>query len=247
MRSEEFIATLSAQADEDEKFATMQKNIPLGVDAAGQIAYARKGNPLFFSRHTCVTGNGRSGFIRRLLITLSCLYEKGEACFFVLSPLSEYGELLRMKNMELTLPYVRNKEDLERGIDALRELIRMRDYGEGYPRLIVVLDGVENLEGCNRNQDLEEYRGAIEILSRREDVDIITGVDLTKSIFSGFPGAFVGVGNCLVATRELGKADVTFVLDDASLTLPMPITYPSAPSLTETVLFFNSVARIREE
>ncbi len=243
MRSDEFVALLSAQADEDEKFSTMQKNIPLGVDAAGNIAYARRGTPLFFSRHTCVTGSGRSAFIRRLLITLSCLYDRGDVCFFVLSTSPEYGELLHMKNMEITLPYIREKWDFERGIDTLKELVRMRDYGKGYPRLIVVLDGVEGLEGCNRNEDLEEYRAAIEILSRREDVDIITGVDLTKSIFSGYPGAFVGVGNCLVATREFGKADVTYVQDDASLTMPMPITYPSTPSMTETVLFFNSVAK----
>ncbi len=242
MRSEELLAKLSAQADDDEKFAKMQKNIPLGVDAAGQIAYARRGS-LFFSRHTCVTGGGRSGFIRRLLITLSCLYERGEICFFVLSPGQDYGELLRMKNMEITLPYIHDKVDFERSVDTLRELLRMREYGRGYPRLLVVLDGIEDLEGCNRNQDLEEYRAVVEILSRREDVDIITGVDLTKSIFSGYPGAFVGVGNCLVATRELGKADVTYVQDDASLTMPMPITYPTAPSITETVLFFNSVAK----
>ncbi len=243
MRSDEFVASLSAQADEDEKFATMQKNIPLGVDAAGNIAYARRGEPLFFSRHTCVTGGGRSVFIRRLLITLSCLYEKGELCFFVLSTSLDYGELLRMKNMELTLPYIRDKADFEKGVETLKELIRQREYGKGYPRLVVVLDGIEGLGNCNRNEDLEEYRATIEILSRREDVDIITGVDLTKSIFSGYPGAFVGVGNCLVATREFGKADVTYVQDDASLTMPMPITYPSTPSITETVLFFNSVAK----
>ncbi len=243
MRSDEFVASISAQADEDEKFTAMQKNIPLGVDAAGNIAYARRDIPLFFSRHTCVTGGGRTVFIRRLLITLSCLYERGEICFFVLSPKADYGELLRMKNMELTLPYIRDKADFERSVDTLKELVRQRDYGRGYPRLVLVLDGIESLENCNRNEDLEEYRAVIEVLSRREDVDIITGVDLTKSIFSGYPGAFVGVGNCLVATRELGKADVTYVQDDASLTMPMPITYPSAPSITETVLFFNSVVK----
>ncbi len=242
MTSKEFVELLSAQADE-EKIAIIRRNIPLGVDASGQIACARKGQPLFFSRHTCVTGGGRSAFIRRLLITLACIYKREELCFFVLSPAAEYGELLRMKNMEITLPYIREKGDLERGVDTLKELLRMRECGKGYPRLLVVMDGVEGLEGCNRNQDLEEYRAAMELLSRREDVDLITGVDLTKSIFSGYPGAFVGIGNCLVATRELGKADVTYVQDDASLTMPMPITYPSAPSLTETVLFFNSVAK----
>ena len=75
---------------------------------------------------------------------------------------------------------------------------------------------------------------------------MIAGVDLTKSIFSGYPGAFVGIGNCLVATREMGKADVTYVNDDATLTMPLPITYPSAPAITETILFFNAVAKDEE-
>ncbi len=246
MRSDEFLSTLSALTGE-EQFALAQKNIPLGVDAVGNIAYARRGENLFSSRHTCVTGGGRSAFIRRLLITLACLYERGEICFFVLSPVEEYGELLRMRRMDLTLPYVRDKGDYERGIDTLKELLRMREYGEGYPRLIVVLDGIERLEGCNRNEDLEEYREVIDLLSRRRDVDIVTGVELTKSIFSGYPGAFVGVGNCLVATRELGKADVTYVAEDASLTMPMPVSYPFAPSLTETVVFFNSVVGVENK
>ena len=99
------------------------------------------------------------------------------------------------------------------------------------------------MEGCNRNEDLEEYRDIIDLLARRENVELIAGVELTKSIFSGYPGAFVGVGNCLVATREMGKADVTYVNDDASLTMPTPITYPSAPAIMETILFFNSVSK----
>ncbi len=243
MHSKEFISALSVLAAEDEKFEQMRKNLPLGVDSVGNIVYARRGETLYSSRHTCVTGGNKSGFLRRLLITLSCLYEKGEISFFVLSPNLDYGELLRMKSMDLTLPYIRAKSDFDQAIDALKELLRMREFGKGYPRLVVVLDGVENLEGCNRNGDLEEYRSLFELLARRENVDVLTGVELTKSIFSGYPGAFVGVGNCLVATREAGKADVTFVQEDASLTLPSPLTYPDEPSLTETVLFFNSVSK----
>ncbi len=242
MKSDEFISSLSALAADDDKFEKMRTDIPLGVDSAGNFMYARKSGT-FFSRHTCVTGSGRSAFIRRLLVTLSCLYEKSEICFFVLSPHTEYGELLRLRSMDITAPYIRSKEDLLQATDTLKELLHMRSYGKGYPRLIVVVDGVESLEGCNRNEDLEEDRAFIELLSRKEGVDIITGVDLAKSIFSGFPGAFVGVGNCLVATRESGKADVTYVQDDVSLTLPTPMTYPDAPSITETVLFFNSVSK----
>ena len=145
--------------------------------------------------------------------------------------------------MDATIPYVRLKSDFELAIEALKQLLREREYGKGYPRLFVVIDGIEGLEGCNRNEDLEEYRDVIDLLARRKDVELIVGAELTKSIFSGYPGAFVGIGNCLVATRETGKADVTYVNEDATLTMPIPITYPSMPSIMETVLFFNSVSK----
>ncbi len=243
MRSEEFISSISALAVEYEKLDRARKDIPLGVDSVGNITYARKREALSFTRHTCVTGGSRGNFIRRLLVTLSCLYDRSEICFFVLSPSTEYGELLRLKSMDLTLPYMRSKEDLSQATETLKHLLSTREYGKGYPRLVVVLDGLESLEDCNRNGDLEEYNKLLELLSRREDVDVVTGVELTKSIFSGYPGAFVGVGNCLIATRETGKADVTYVQEDTSLTMPLPLTYPDNPSLTETVLFFNSVSK----
>ncbi len=242
MRSDEFISLLSDLSKEYEEFIQLRKNIPLGIDSAEKVAYAKK-PPFFYGNHICVTGGGKSFFIRRLLITLSCLYDKGSVCFFVLSPYHEYGELLRMRSMDITVPYLRTKEDFDKGVETLKALLRLRANGKGYPRLVVVLDGLESLEGCNRNEDLEEYRDLIELLARKEDVEVITGAELTKSIFSSYPSAFVGVGNCLVATRESGKADVTYVQDDASLTMPSPIRYPCMPSLTETVLFFNSVSK----
>ena len=243
MRSEEFISTLSALAVSEEKFEKMRKDLPLGLDSVGNVVYAHKNATPYSTRLTCVTGGGKSAFIRRLLITAACLYERSEICFFVLSPNTEYGELLRMKYMDVTVPYIRLASDLEPAIDTLKELLRMREYGKGYPRLVVVLDGLEALDGCNRNEDLEEYRNIIDLLARREEIELIIGAELTKSIFSGYPGAFVGVGNCLVATRESGKADVTYVNDDATLTMPSPITYPDTPSVTETILFFNSVSK----
>ena len=243
MRSEEFIATLSSFAGEERKFEKMRMDLPLGLDSVSNIVYAHKYTLPYSTRLTCVTGGGKTAFIRRLLISLSCLYEKSDICFFILSPNTDYGELLRMKSMDATVPYIRAASDYELAIDTLKSLLSMREYGQGYPRLVVVVDGIETLEGCNRNEDLEEYRDLIEMLAKREDIELILGVELTKSIFSGYPGAFVGVGNCLVATRESGKADVTYVQDDASLTMPSPITYPDAPSITETILFFNSVSK----
>ena len=243
MRSEEFIALLSNSAKDEEKFEKSRKDVPLGLDSSDNVVYSHTHTKPYSTRFTCVTGGGKSAFIKRLLITVSCLYDKKDALFLILSPNTEYGEFLRLKSMDLTVPYIRSKYDFDLAIDTVKNLLREREYGRGYPRLFVVLDGVETLEGCNRNEDLEEYRDIIDLLARRDNVELIAGVDLTKSIFSGYPGAFVGVGNCLVATREMGKADVTYVNDDASLTMPIPMTYPSAPAIMETILFFNSVSK----
>ena len=70
-------------------------------------------------------------------------------------------------------------------------------------------------------------------------VDGIGSYAFIMSIFSGYPGAFVGLGNCLVTTREHGKADVTFVDDDSSLSLPIAMTYADLPTVEETVMDFN--------
>ena len=86
-----------------------------------------------------------------------------------------------------------------------------------------------------------EYREIFDLVSRHDDVEVITGVDLKKSIFSGSPGAFVGVGNCLVSTREEGKADVTYVGSDVTLSAPAPILYPTEPDLADTIVFLNSI------
>lgn len=243
MRSEEFIALLSSAAADEEKFDKARKDLPLGVDTVDNVVYAHKNTKPYSTRFTCVTGGGKSAFIKRLLITVSCLYDRADVCFLILSPNVEYGELLRLKSMDVTVPYIRTKSDLEFALETVRQLLREREYGKGYPRLFLVMDGIESLDGCNRNEDLEEYRDVIDLLARRDNVELIAGVELTKSIFSGYPGAFVGIGNCLVATREAGKADVTYVSDDATLTMPIPMSYPAAPSIMETILFFNSVSK----
>lgn len=243
MRSEDFISLISEKTEKDENFERVRLGVPLGLDVTGGVVLSQKREKPFTVRNTCVTGIGRTGYIRRLLITLSCLYEKADACFFVLSPRTEYGELLRLKSIDITVPYIRTKADLDQGVETLRELLSMREYGKGYPRLFVVLDGLEELPDCNRNGDLEEYRHIYDMIARRNDVDVVTGAELMKSIFSGYPGAFVGVGNCLVTTREEGKADVTYVNDDVGLSLPTPMNYPNEPSVTETVIFLNSIPK----
>ena len=243
MRSEEFISTISALSQGDEKFEEIRYGLPLGLDAASNLALAQKTRKPLTVRNTCVTGVNTSNFIRRMLISVSCLFERDEACFFIISPKTEYGELLRLKSIDATVPYIRLKSDLDLALDTIKELLRMRENGTGYPHLFIALDGLENLPDCNKSGDLEEYRAIFELIRRREDVDVICGVDLTRTIFSGYPGAFVGIGNCLVSLREEGKADVTYVKEDASLSLPVPITYPSAPSVLETVIFLNSLPK----
>ena len=243
MRMDEYIKRISELSEQDEKFEELRKGLPLGVDVSGNILLSQKRERPLSIRHTGVTGVGRTTYIRRLLISIACLYEKNEACFLVLSPKNEYGELLRLRSVDVTVPYIRSKADLALAVDTLKELIRQREYGGGYPHLFVVLDGLENLDGCNVNGDLAEYQEIFDLFHRRNDVDVISGSDLMKSIFSGYPGAFVGAGNCLVSLREEGKGDVTYVDEDGSLSLPMPIHYPSSPSITETVIFLNSLPK----
>ena len=124
---------------------------------------------------------------------------------------------------------------------TIKELLAQREDGKGYPHLFIVLDGLEELGESDRNSDLEEYRNIFDLFTRREDVDVICGTELMRSIFSGYPGAFVGVGNCLVSLREDGKADVTYVNDDATLSLPIPVHYPNEPSVMETIIYLNAL------
>lgn len=242
MRSEEFISKISNLSEENEKFEQLRAGIPLGVDVGDNVVLARKKAPLS-TRHLCVTGSGKTNFIRRTLITLSCLYEKQDASFLIISPKAEYGELLRLHSLDAVVPYIRLKSDFTQAIETVKELIRMRADGKTYPKLFLVLDGIEELEGCNNSGDLEEYHSVLELVARRQDVEVINGIDLVKSIFSGYPGAFVGIGNCLVTTREVGTADVTYVNDDSSLSPPTVMHYPSAPSVMETVIFLNSIQK----
>lgn len=243
MKSEEFITLLSANATDEGELKRLRAGIPLGLDGLQNIVLSQRTEHKYTVSHTCVTGARRTTFIRRILIALSCLYDCEEANFFILSPRGDYGELLRLQSADVTAPYIRTKSDLDEALRCLRELVSLYRQGQGYPRLILVLDGLEELENCNGNGDLEEYRTVFEALAREKNVDVISGVELMRSIFSGNPGVFVGVGNCLVTTREEGKADVTYVGEDSSLSLPIALVYPDSPSVTETLIFINSLSK----
>lgn len=174
------------------------------------------------------------------MVTLSCLYDRSEAMFLILSPYAEYSELLRLRAADVTVPFINNYADYLSALDTVRELVRMRSLNVGYPRLFVVMDGLEELPDVKRDGMLDPYRLCFEAVGAGR-VEIITGADLLKSIFSGYPGAFVGIGNCLVTPKGEGKADVTYVNADSSLTLPKEIRYPDTPSLTQSIDFFNSL------
>ena len=247
MNAEEFITLLSEKSGEEAQLKTLRNRVPLGVDAFHDIVCSQNKEHPYTANHTCITGARRTVFIRKLLLTLSCLYEKEEANFFILSPRAEYGELLKLKNADITVPFIRDKKDFENALVCLKELLSLYKQGVGFPKLLLVLDGVEELEDCYKNGDFEEYRTVLEMLAVEKNVQVIVGADLMKSIFSGEPGVFVGVGNSLVTTREEGRADVTFVHDDFSLSLPTAIEYPQTPSVTETIIFLNSLAAKRNQ
>ena len=243
MRTEAFIEAV-CKNEKGERFEELRKGLPIGKDENGEILLAQKREKPLTVRNTCVTGAGRTDFIRRLVVILSCLYDKEQASFFVLSPYVEYGELLRLNSVDVTVPYIRNKEDINGAIETLKELVRIRSMGAGHPRLFLIMDGLEELPDSKKSGELEEYRAIMELLTRKKDIEIITGVDLGKSIFAGFPGAFLGIGNCLITTREKGEADVTYVGEDSSLTLPVPMTYPCEPSVLESITFLNKVPAV---
>ena len=240
MRAEEFITFLTEKASAETERNALKAGFPLGLDAAGDAVLSQTVEHSFTPNHTCITGAKRTTFIKRFLITLSRLYEKTEANFLVVSPRAEYGELLRYKGIDVTVPYVRTKADLEKVKACVKGLVSEYARGVGYPKLFLVLDGLEELSETNASGDLDEYREFLDMLAREKNVAIISGVELMKSIFSGNPGVFVGVGNCLVTTREEGRADVTYVGEDSSLSMPIAIQYPDSPSVLETIIYLNA-------
>jgi len=242
MRAEEFISILSEKSGDETALKTLRNRVPLGIDALREVVYSQTREHPYTVKNTCVTGARRTTFIRKLLLTLSCLYEREEANFLILSPRAEYGELLKLQNADITAPFLREKADLDSAFACVKELVALYRQGTGFPKLILVMDGLEELEGSNTRGDLEEYREILEFLARETNVETIVGADLMKSIFSGDPGVFVGVGNCLVTTREEGRADVTYVGNDCSLSMPTVMEYPQTPPVTETVIFLNSLA-----
>ena len=231
-----------SSANDYNQLKQLRQQIPLGLDMAGNVVTAQKRHGAVALKHTCVTGSRRVDCICNLLMTFSCLYDKEEVSFIILSPRKRYAELLGLKHMNVIVPYVRTKAELDALLLGLRDLVNMYSQGKGYPHLFLVVDGLEELPDCNLSGDFKEYNDLFAGVSRRPNIEIISGVDLIKSIYSGCPGAFVGIGNCLITTREDGKADVTYVGEDTNLSLPVLIDFPSEPPVKEMVQLFNGLS-----
>lgn len=240
MCEEEFIALTLEQCKTDEGRAKLLAGLPLGLDAMGNFVFSKTSVRAYTAAHTCVTGARRTMFIRRLLCCLSCVYPKEEATFLVLSPHKEYGELLRLHGVDATVPYINGRADLDLALACIRELVSQYAQGGKYPKLFLVLDGLEELPQSNQSGMLEEYRAFLELVVRYKNVHVISGADLMQSVFSDDPGVFVGVGNTLITAQEEDRADVTYVHEDHSLSMPSGIIYPNTPSLLETIIYLNA-------
>lgn len=240
MRTDELIATLSEISKTNPaEFDRLRESMPLGVDSFGGVAVSHRENKIERYHHTCVSGAFKTEFIKRLVLTLACIYERGEAAFLILSPYLTYGELMNLKNADVTIPFVRGGEDLKKALDCLQEIVRMRGEGKTAPKLFVVLDGIETL--AEGDTALVSYRPFLDTVGV-SGIEIISGVNLQNTAFGGYPGGFVGVGNCLITTGNEGFADLTYVNLDTSMSLPKTVSYPSAPSVAECIAFFNGIA-----
>ncbi len=242
MRTDEYIKRLSeiSKANEAE-FERLRAGIPIGEDLAQEIALARAETDVARYHHTCVTGGSRTEFIRRVIFTLSCIYDKSEIAFLIVSPNLAYGELMKLKNADVTVPFIRSGEDLALVLQTVKELARARAVERFSARLFVVLDGLEDLPDDAKQGTFESYRPFFEAVGT-SGIEIITGVELRNSIYAGYPGVFVGVGNALVTPDADGNADVTVVAPDGSMGLPKKIVYPSTPTVRECIEYFNGIA-----
>ena len=242
MKIQEYIQSLIYLSNTSERnVQEFCQAIPLGVGDDNQPVFAHKEVCPARYHHICVTGEKRGEYIRRLILSLCKLYGQDNVSFLVLSPDKAYGELLHLKDADITVPFINRYADCTSCLETLRELVRMRTAGEeNYAKLFVVLDGLEDVaDEKGEKQSFECFKPFFDVVGA-SGVEIVTGVDLEKSIFSGYPGAFVGHGNALVSTDVLGKADVTYVGVDSCLSLPLSVSYPDGASVADCVFALNA-------
>lgn len=241
MKTEEFVSALSEISERNVyKFEQVRASIPLGMDEAGTVVVAHREENAARYFHVCVTGENGTAYTAQLALTLACLYEKSAASFLILSPHEKYGELLRLKNADFTVPYLRSVGDLENALATLKEIRQFKTTNAGCPKHFVVLDGLEELPDAENSGALTAYRRFFEELGG-SGVEIISRVDLSKSIYAGYFGAFAGIGNCIVTPKGAGKADVVFVENDSTLSVPREVDCPDGEPLKDVVDRFNAL------
>ena len=241
MRTDGFLSRISALSAADaEAFDKARGGLPLGETDEGELVVAHREIAPDRYHHTCVTGGMKTEFISRLILTLACLYEKTEAAFLIISPDLSYGRFMRMQGADVTVPFINGQADLDAALATIAALSASREGKARTPKLFVVVDGIECFAADDKRATLECYRPFFEAVGT-SGIELITGVDLAQTIFAGYPGAFVGVGNCLVTPALGGEADVTYVNVDATMTPPKSFVYPSMPTVAESITFFNGI------
>ncbi|MBQ9117650.1 MAG: hypothetical protein IJY11_00405 [Clostridia bacterium] len=197
--------------------------VPLGWEESGEVVFSHRKDRADRYCHTCVTGAQRKAFVMETVKSLAVAYGEGKASFLVLSPHREYAKLLELKKADVTVPYLLS----ERQFSAMKNLANAqasaRKENPRLPKFFVVIDGLEELPFLPKDNAFTFLRKWVDELSG--GAEIITAVDFKGSIFAGFEGAFVGVGNSLVSADETGKADVAYVGDGCVLDYPQAIRY----------------------
>lgn len=241
MRVREFLSLLSETAAKNQyRFEAFRSRMPLGFYGNGEIAAAHRDEKTGRRRAVWITGEKRRAVLASLILATSCLYDEGEACFFILSPSLEYGKLLSVSGADISAPYIRNAEDFTLAVEQISSLCAMRRMKTGYPKLFVVCDGLEEIPSLAENDVTDPYLRLADTLAFC-DSELLVSIDLSKSRFSGFPGAAAGIGNCVISCKGEGKADITQVEKDSSLGLPREADCPFEEDLSLAVREWNSL------
>ena len=247
MKIEEWIEKLSDEARKNVyRFERIRECIPLGLFSGGEIALSHREQRPERYHFTFVTGQDGTEFIRRLAVVLACLYDFSEAQFLLLSPRAEFSPLLKLENADINALYLSSAADFEVAIQGIESLVSMRKTGVGYPKLFVFAEGLEEIEGLCPNDPTDPYIRLKEALGTSV-CELVVSADLKDSRYFTFPGALIGIGNCLISTKEEKKADLTYVSSDSSLCAPREICYPSDGMIEESVRFMDSLGKEEED
>jgi hypothetical protein len=236
MNAEELFRELAGIArDNGFGFEDLRARLPLGLDNENRIVVAGQRERLF--THACVTGRGRTEFIRRLVLTLAGIYDNNQCSFVIASTKRDYADLLRLNRANVVAPLIDNLDGVWKVLEFARgQAVMNAKSGGKFGKLFFVLDGLEMLDNGRYDCYLPFFN-----LAHTFGIDVITGVDLLGGIFEDRPQEFVGAGNCLITVSSTEKADVVYAQADGGLSLPVATKYPNEPSILESVALVNAL------